>query len=104
MHRIYWTGYCRTERVAAIHQLEAAVQPFGFITDFKRFSDVALTVFIELPTNKIEPLYEALGQIMEMKEWETTETTSTQTCEIALELNFSSGTGQLSISTPSVPG
>lgn len=104
MHRIYWTGYCLGERMSVIQQVETVIQPFGFITDFKRFSDVALTLIIELPAGHLEQLYQELTALMDMKEWEPGEYTTAKHCEIALEINFSSGTGKLSISTPSVPG
>lgn len=104
MMRVYWTGYCHNERISAIQKLETAVQPFGFITDFRRFSDVAITVFIELPGNQLEQLYTELNSIMDMKEWEPDNNTPTKPCEIALEINFGAASGRLSIDTPAVPG
>ncbi|HSR37641.1 MAG TPA: hypothetical protein VLL95_01905 [Phnomibacter sp.] len=104
MHRIYWTGYCLGERMSVIQQVENVIQPFGFITDFKRFSDVALTLIIELPAGHLEQLYLELTAIMEMKEWKPGEDTTAKHCEIALEINFGSASGQLTIDTPAVPG
>jgi hypothetical protein len=52
----------------------------------------------------LEQLYQELTAIVDMKEWEPGEDATAKHCEIALEINFSSGTGMLSISTPSVPG
>ncbi|GAB5556902.1 MAG: hypothetical protein SchgKO_11150 [Schleiferiaceae bacterium] len=66
MKNIFWTAYCRESRFVAVHKVEDIVGEFGFITDFKQFSDVSISIKIEIEENRIQEMYHALNGYIEM--------------------------------------
>ena len=104
MKSIFWTGYCNTERIIAISEMENIIANYGFITDFKRFSDFSLSVSIELEEKKIDNLYEALQSMMSLNDFAKINSTSNIERLIFLNLTFIKGTGELRVEVPAVPG
>jgi hypothetical protein len=70
MKNIFWTGYCKTNRISAISEIQKIVINFGYITDFKQFSDISLTIVIEVEERKINSLYLAIKEFMHLNDFE----------------------------------
>ena len=104
MTNLFWTGYSAQDRYATISLLQAAVAPFGDIIGFQPFSDLALTVTIELPERNIDALYEALSSVAGMDPAPSTASVSGRERTIYFHINFARGTGNLQTETPAVPG
>ena len=104
MKNIFWTGYCKTNRISAISEIEKIVTNFGYITDFKQFSDISLTIVIEVEERKINSLYLALKQFMNLNDFELINSDSTIERVILMNTTFNDGTGDLRVETPAVPG
>jgi len=104
MKSIFWTGYCKTERIIAISEIEKTISIYGFITDFKRFSDISLSVTIELEEKKIDTLYDALKKFLVLNEFERLNSDSLSERIVFLNITFIMGTGNLRIEVPAVPG
>lgn len=101
---IFWTGYCNKERIVATYEIEKIVNNYGYITDFKQYSDLSIMLKIELEELKIAPLHRALGRYISMNDTETPDSASEAERVIFLNLTFTCGTGDLRIETPAVPG
>jgi hypothetical protein len=104
MKNFFWTGYCSKERIVAIREIEEIISAHGFITDFKLFSDIAISIQIESEELKIDKLYTALTDYISLNEFEKLNSDSSDECLVSLNITFTKGTGDLKIEIPSVPG
>lgn len=104
MDTIFWTGYCSDDRIIAISEIEKIVGNYGYITDFKRFSDISLSIKIEIEESNIDKLYNALENYISLHAFEKLNSVSKRERIIFLNTTFTKGTGNLKIETPAVPG
>lgn len=104
MDNFFWTGYCNRERITATSEIEKIVSGFGFITDFKQFSDISISLKIELEERNIDGLYEALSKYLRLDDFDRTKSDSIKERIVFLNLTFTKGTGNLEIVIPAVPG
>ena len=104
MKRLYWTGYCALPRNEAISRLEIDVNRHGYIVDFKPFSDVSMSLFLEVPENEAEALYRDLSDWMQLDDCDFSECTSQRDIVVLFNLSFAKSTGDLRHVVPDVPG
>lgn len=104
MENIYWTGYTNDERLASVSIIKEVVAHYGDIVDFKLFSDVSLTVVIEIDEFNIDKLYDELVQNIRMDKFEYLHSIAKKERTIYLNITFTKGTGNLIIEVPAVPG
>lgn len=104
MNHIFWTGYYALDRHIAIGEIEKLVGNYGYIVDFKQFSDLSMTIIIELEESRVDELYLALKNGMSLNDFDFLKSTSNRECTIFLNISFTSGTGDLKIDVPAVPG
>jgi hypothetical protein len=103
MNNIFWTAYCNNDRIIAISEIEQIVNIYGYITDFKHFSDVSISITIELEELNIDKLYSALKKYMSLNDFDEIHSTSNSERIVLLNITFIKGTGDLRIETPAVP-
>jgi hypothetical protein len=101
---IFWKGICKDERTHAIQEIEKIANRFGFITDFHMFSDVEISIKIEVEELHIDELYKALGDYLSLNEYKGNQSESRNERVIFLNTTFLKSTGNLKIEVPSVPG
>lgn len=104
MNIIFWTGYCNRGRYAAISEIEKIVDDYGYITDFKQFSDISISIKIELEELNIDKLYSSLKNYLSLNDFVGLNSKSNKERIIYLNVTFIEGKGDLRIKTPSVPG
>lgn len=104
MKNLFWTGYCNADRIVAIGEIEKIVGGYGYIIDFRQFSDISITIVIELEECKVDLLYQALSKYMILNDFDPINSDSADECTVFLNTSFSRGTGDLRIETPAVPG
>lgn len=104
MKPIFWTGYCKRDRIAAISEIENCISIYGYITDFKQFSDVSLSICIEVAKSKIDLLYLELSKCIILDDFEWFHSDSEVDCQVFLHISFSQGKGDLKVVIPEVPG
>jgi len=104
MNTIFWTGYCNNERMIAINEIEKIINNYGYITDFKQFSDISLSIKIELEELNIDKLYSALKHYISINDFEKIKSSSNRERLIFLNVNFVKGKGDLRIEVPANPG
>lgn len=104
MENIFWTGYSNDERHASISTIENVVSKYGDIVDFKFFSDISLTMAIEIEESKIDALYNELATVIKIDKFENLNSISKNERKVYLNITFTKGTGNLTIEVPNVPG
>jgi len=101
---VYWSGICHEERISAINHIEECINNFGFVMDYKFFSDFSMSMIIEIEERKMENLYHDLAKIIALSGYDKFDAESTKECTILLSISFTKGTGNLKIEVPAVPG
>src|SRR4030066_2398277 len=104
MENIFWTVYSNNERHASISTIENVVSKYGDIIDFKFFSDISLTMAIEIEDSKIDALYNELATAIKIDKFENLNSISKNERIVYLNITFTKGTGNLIVEIPSVPG
>jgi len=102
--RLFWKGISSSERHKTINELESTINRYGYITDFKMFSDLEISLIIEVEESKIESLYHALEQQISMQNSGKVGGDSSEMRIILINITFSKGTGNLENIIPAVPG
>ncbi|MGL2994822.1 hypothetical protein [Flavobacterium sp. TSSA_36] len=104
MKNIYWKGYTSLERHFALEAIQSVVSRFGCIINAVMFSDVAVTLVIEIEANRIDQLYQELQQLMAMDAFQKMDTIATKEKVIYCTITFSKATGNLKNEVSNVPG
>ncbi len=104
MENIFWTGFSDDERHCAIDKIQSVVSKYGDVADVHRFSDISLSMTIEIEEFKIDELYDELTKIIGVQKPKYLNSISKKERTIYLNITFSKGTGNHRIEVPSVPG
>jgi hypothetical protein len=104
MHHIFWKAYCNTERNQAITEIQAIISQYGCIVDFQQFSDIALSIRIELEELNVNTLFSALQTYMALDSFENLDSVSSRERQVFLHITFIKGTGNVKNEIPAVPG
>jgi len=100
MNRLFWTGYCNLDRIFGITEVERIINYYGFIVDFKKFSDVAMSFTIELEEKKLSPLYANLTSLLKITEDAPTKSASTEERTVMLNVSFGHSKGNMKFEVP----
>lgn len=104
MNNLFWTGYSNAPRHEGINEIQKIISRFGDVTDFKFFSDISVTLIIEIKEANVDDLFDNLGKLIAMDGFEYLNSKSQKERTIYLNISFAKGTGDLIIEVPSVPG
>lgn len=104
MENIFWTGYSDEERHSAIINIKSVISKYGDVVDIHFFSDISLSMTIEIEEFKIDKLNTELSKIIGVREAEYLNSISKKERTVYINITFSKGTGNLKIDIPSVPG
>ncbi len=88
MGNLFFTGYCKDERQKGINDIQNVVSKYGDIIDFKIFSDISLSMVIEIKEFKIDELYDDLRKKLGMNKFEYMNSTSQNERTIYLNITF----------------
>jgi len=88
MGNIFLTGYCKDERHKAINEIQQLVALYGDIIDFKFFSDISLSMVIEIKEFKIDELYDDLRNKLGMNKFEYMNSISQKERTVCLNISF----------------
>jgi len=88
MGNVFLTGYCNHERHKGISEIQKVVSKYGDIIDFKIFSDISLSIVIEIKEYKIDELYDDLQKKLGMNKFEYMNSTSQKERIIYLNITF----------------
>lgn len=105
--KLNWQAYSVGDRNESITKIkEIILSNDAYIVNFSLFSDIALSLSIEIPEDKILSLFHTLSSIVEISEFDfdTINQESNKEWLIFLNVSFSRGKGDLKIKVPEIPG
>lgn len=102
MENIFWTGFSNDERHNAIDKIQNVISKYGDLTDVHLFSNICLSMTIEIEEFKIDELYNELAKVIAIQNPKYLNSISTKERIIYLNITFSKGIGNLIIEVPSV--
>ena len=100
MKRHYWTAICTEERLKAMADLTRIIDQYATILNFQRFSDVSLSLVLELEANKVSELQIALRQVLLLEGEDVAPTNTTKDCLVLMNVTFARGKGNLEVEMP----
>lgn len=101
---LHWKGFCNRDRNEAIYEIERIVSQYGFITDHHMFSDMELSLKIEIAEHNVQKLYTGLKSYLTMDDVGNLASESPKERSILLNITFVKSSGNLRIEVPAVPG
>lgn len=104
MKRYYWCGISNDERKKAIREITSIVDRYATILNFQRFSDISLSLLLEVEKRRLNDLQTSLRNIMSLEGTDTIFTNSKKDCIVFLNITFTQGKGDLEIEIPEIPG
>ena len=105
--KLYWEAYSSRERMLAIEEIKhSLLRNDGYIINFNMFSDLALSLSIEIEEKHIIALYTSLQKVVSISDLDTNifESDSNQEWMIFMNISFSKGTGNMQHEKPMVDG
>ena len=105
--RLIWQAYTNDDRHKIIEAVKQGISVNdGSIMNFNMFSDLALSLSIEIDENRMLDLHRTLSGILEISDFnaESIEPKSTKEWLVFINISFGGGKGQLRTEKPAVPG
>lgn len=106
-NKLNWEGFSTHDRIEGIERIKDAIsRNDAYILNFNMFSDLALSLSIEIEENRIMDLHTALKKIITVSDIDVEKmiSTSQRAWLIFLNISFSKGAGKLKTDVPAVPG
>ncbi|BDS09499.1 hypothetical protein [Aureispira anguillae] len=107
LKKLNWEAYSGANRMVIIEHIKELIDTHhGCIIHFNRFSDLALSLSIEVPENQIAALHKKFQHILQISELDTSNIDLSTEREwlIFMHLSFSKGKGNAKLDIPNVPG
>ena len=104
MKKHYWTGFTKEERIKAIRDITNIVDRYAIILHFQKFSDVSLSLVLEVEECKLNDLQLGLNAILSLEGVDANFSNSTADCRVMMNITFAKGSGDLAIEVPDIPG
>ena len=105
--KLNWTCYTNQPRIEIIEEIKDVISlSDGYIVNFTMFSDLALSLSIEIPEDEIVKLHASLSEIITISPIDTEISfgNSKKDWFVFMNISFSKGKGELMVKTPDVPG
>jgi hypothetical protein len=105
--KLNWQLFSNENRYEVIENIKNVISNSdGYIVNFNMFSDLALSLSVEIEEKKIQKLHRALSQIINVSELKlnTINLQSKKDWLIFMNISFGKGKGELKQKTPEVPG
>ena len=106
-NKLNWQASSMKDRNEIIEEIKDTISNNeGYIINFKMFSDLALSLSIEIEENKIPDLYKGLNAIINLFEPEPANLNHNSKLDwwIFINVSFGKGKGKLKVEIPNVPG
>ena len=101
--RIFLKAYCNQSRYEAIGALEDIISEHAYIVEFMPFSDIALSLIIEVSGKNLKALMNDLEKYTHLPELQISPEQDRE-YQLMLHVTFINGMGNLKHEVPNVPG
>ena len=103
--KLNWQAYSNQNRIEIIEAIKDTISTYdGVILNFNMFSDLALSLCIEIEENQIAKLHKKLSELLSISDLRAINQKSKTEWLIFLNISFSQGKGKLKMEIPNVPG
>lgn len=102
MKKLYWAGISYNERVKAISDISSTIDRYATILNFQRFSDISLTLILEIEEYKLHSIHDELSKLIAIDKHDFVHSNSKTTTIVFLNITFAKGTGNLIIEVPNI--
>lgn len=105
--KLHWSGYTNTDRLMVIEQVKHTISDSGgCIVNFNMYSDLALSLTIEVEEDQIIPLHQQLRTILTVSDLSdgNIKPNSKEEWLLFVNISFGQGKGELKNEVPAVPG
>ena len=105
--RLIWQAYTSDDRHKIIDAVKHGISiNDGSIMNFNIFSDLALSLSVEIEENRILDLHRTLSGILGISDFDTESVQKESTKEwlVFINISFGGGKGELRTEKPAVPG
>jgi hypothetical protein len=95
------------DRYLTIDRIEQCIDQFkGFLMNHKMYSDLQLSLYLEMKEYRLLNFYHHLNKVIRMSPFEMSnfDAHSNKTCRVYLIVFFAKGVGKLKTKIPRVPG
>lgn len=102
-----WQAFSNQDRNSVLDAVKEAISASdGCILHFNMFSDLGISLCIEIEENKIIALHQSLGLLLNVSKLEPTELNPESKKErlVFMNISFGQGKGRLKKEVPNVPG
>ncbi len=105
-NKLNWQACSLEDRIKSIERIKQIINEYGYIRDFNMFSDLALSLSIEIEENKIIDFHNDLQKIVTLSDLDsnTINLSSNREWMILVNISFARGTGTLKHEKPMVDG
>ena len=104
MQTCFWQAVSNKSKIATLNSIDPIIGNFGFITDFKQFSDISISLQIEIIDTKLQALYCQLKDCINIEKPKESTIENDKEIILFLHISFKESTGDFRIETPAVPG
>lgn len=107
IRKLNWRAYTSKDRLEVLEEVKRLVMTSsGYIVNFQAFSDLALSLSIQIEEKGIPDLWQALSSVLEVSDTELNHLNPNSESEwlIFIHISFTRGKGNLETIVPEVPG
>ena len=103
MKSIFWEIISSEDRIAGINHIKAVVDRYGSIMEFKKFSDLSMSLIIEMNSTDLDPFRNRLKEVASIMSESAEDMIPGQEIMLYLNITFAHGTGDLRHEIPDFP-
>lgn len=107
IRKLNWKAHTSRERLSAIEDIKQSITGSeGYIINYNMFSDLAISLRIEIKEKHLSGLHNKLQKVATLSEFDSTRINQQSDSEwvVFLHVGFSGGTGNLTHEKPMVDG
>lgn len=69
MHRRFWNISGKGKNYEILSKVEKCANKYGYVVDFKKFSETEFCIIVEVEEHKIEIMFQALKKIVDIEKY-----------------------------------
>lgn len=107
LKKLNWQGYTNDNRNLVIDKVKTAINKSeAYIVNFNTYSDLALSLSLEVEEKSIRPLYNSMAEILTLsaQKLDVLDQNSNTEWLVLMNISFGSGKGDMKSDIPNVPG
>jgi hypothetical protein len=106
-NKLTWSAFTNNERAMSIDKMKSVISKSdAYITHFNMFSDLAMSLTLEIEEKNIFALHQGLTEVFSISKLvgDFRDNHSTKEWFVYIHLSFSKGKGEMKMVIPDVPG